>query len=91
MEFVLIVGGLLLLVAAYFLIGALTKFLLGWWIMLLGVPILAIVGLVLGWTGAIVALAGFCLLLIANNHWQGCGLYLWLEQKVDKAFYFSDT
>ncbi len=91
MEFIAIVGGLLLLVVAYFCFGIVVKFFVAWWPLIVGWPILLVVGFAFGWIGAIVAVVGFAILLGANNRWQGSTLYAELERKIDKAFYFSDV
>lgn len=91
MEFLLLVLGIILLVVGYFCFGILVKFLIAWWILALGVPVLIAMGLALGWVGAIIAIAGFIGLLGANNRWHECELYLALERKIDSVFYLSDT
>lgn len=91
MEFFWAVLGIVALVVAYFCFGIAVKFLLGWWILVLGTPVLFIVGIALGWIGTIVVIAGLITLIAANNRWHDSKLYLALEQKVDRAFYLSDT
>lgn len=91
MEFLLVALGLLVLVAAYFCLGIFIKFMLEWWILALGVPLLLVVALTLGWVGAAIAVIGFVILLNLNSWWQGTGIYLAIERKVDGAFYLSDT
>ena len=91
MELLTIAVGIIAIVVGYFCFGVLVKFLLGWWILALGIPVLVGIGLSQGWVGALVAVAGFIGLLSANNRWHGSETYLVLERKVDKAFYFSDT
>ena len=90
MELLLLAVGIVVLVVGYFCFGILLKFLLAWWILTLGIPILLTIGLVLGWVGAIAAIVGFVVLLGANNRWHGSEFYLALERKVDKAFFLSD-
>ena len=91
MELLLVALGIVALVVGYFCFGILVKFLLAWWILALGIPVLLAIGLALGWVGAIAAIAGFIGLLGANNRWHESELYLALERKVDGAFYLSDT
>ena len=91
MEFLLLLLGIVVLVVGYFCLGIFVKFLLAWWILTLGIPIFLAVGIAFGWLGAIAAVVGLVALLVANNDWQGSELYLALERKVDRAFYFSDT
>jgi uncharacterized membrane protein (DUF485 family) len=91
MELLLVVLGLAALIVGYFCFGVLVKFLLSWWILALGTPVILVIGFSFGWVGAIVAIIGLYVLVAANNRWQGSERYFALEQKVDKAFYFSDT
>lgn len=91
MEIFLVALGIVAIIAAYFCFGIVVKFALAWWILALGVPALLVIGITLGWIGAITAIIGFCALLSANNRWQDSELYLALERKVDSAFYLSDT
>ncbi len=91
MEFVLIVAGALILIVAYFCIGIFAKFVLGWWMMIVGLPVLAVAAFAFGWIGAVAALLGFFALLSANNTWQGSTLYITIEHKIDRAFYYGDT
>lgn len=91
MEFLLLALGIIALVIGYFCFGIFVKFMLAWWILTLGIPVLLAIGLGLGWVGAVIAIFGFIALLGANNRWHECELYLALERKVDNAFYLSDT
>lgn len=91
MELLLVVLGIIALVVAYFCFGVVVKFFLAWWILAFGVPVLIVIGIALGWVGAVAAIAGFVALLGANNRWHDSELYLALERKVDSAFYLSDT
>lgn len=76
MELLLIVAGVVALAVFYFSLGILLKFLVAWWVLLFGAPILLAVGLFLGWAGAIGALIGSFCLLHLNNKWMGSDLYL---------------
>lgn len=91
MELLLVVLGIIALVIGYFCFGIFVKFLLAWWILAFGIPVLLAIGLALGWVGAIAAIVGLFLLIGANNRWHDSELYLALERKVDNAFYLSDT
>lgn len=91
MELLLVVIGIVVLVAFYFCLGVVVKFFLAWWIVFFGVPILVAVGIALGWVGAVFAVAGFVVLLSANNRWHDSELYLDIERRVDSIFYLSDT
>lgn len=91
MELIAIIGAVIALVVAYFCLGILLKFIWGWWILALGSPILIVVGLATGWVGALVCIFGFCLLLVANNKWQGTNAYIFFDAKLDKTFHLSDT
>ncbi len=91
MEFLLVVIGLIMLVVFYFFLGVFFKFVVGWWILIFGTPITFFIGFRYGWVGALVAFFSFCVLLSANNSWHDCKLFLFLEKKLDKIFYMSDT
>lgn len=91
MEFILLIAGIITLVLGYFFLGILVKFFVAWWILILGSPLLLVIGFYLGWGGAILAILGLFLLMSANNKWHDHDLYLNLERKIDKAFYLSDT
>ena len=91
MEFVIIVLGLAALITIYFCFGIFVKFMLAWWILVIGTPITIIVGFGFGWFGALIAIGGFLFLLDANNKWHSSERYTSMAKKVDKAFYLSDT
>jgi hypothetical protein len=91
MEFIIAIVALVVLGATYFCLGVILKFLLSWWILVFGAPILLIIGVSMGWMGLIVVVLGLAFLLKTNNRWHDNRLYLVLERKVDRAFYFSDT
>jgi hypothetical protein len=91
MEILLIALGIAALVAAYFCLGIALKFIWGWWLLVVGIPILLTIGLAIGWVGALVAIIGFFVLLEANNQWHGSELYLAIERRIDGAFHLSDT
>lgn len=91
MELVIVLLGIIAIVALYFCLGVFIKFMLGWWMLALGTPILLVIGFTMGWIGAIVAVVGFIALLIANDEWHGSGSYVALAKKVDAAFYLADT
>ena len=91
MELLLVALGIVALVIGYFCLGILVKFLLAWWILAFGIPVLLVIGLAIGWVGAVAAIFGLFHLIRANNRWHDSELYLALERKVDNAFYLSDT
>lgn len=91
MEFLVVLLGIIALVVLYFCFGIFVKFMLAWWILALGTPILIGIGFAMGWIGAFVAIFGFFALLNANNKWHESESYLALAKKVDAAFYLSDT
>lgn len=91
MELLLIIGAVIALAVLYFCFGIALKFLVAWWILLLGTPALIGIGLAYGWVGAVVAIVGFFFLVQANNSWSGSAAYLKIEKYVDKAFYLADT
>jgi hypothetical protein len=91
MEFIIGLLGIIGLVALYFCFGIFVKFILAWWITVLGVPILIGVGFLMGWPGAIAVILGLAVLSHVNNKWHESELYLTLESKVDAVFYLSDT
>lgn len=91
MEIVTILGGIVGLIVLYFCLGLVLRFLWGWWILAVSVPVCIVVGFALGWLGAIGAIVGFCVALYANNEWHSSTLFLSVANKIDKAFYFSDT
>ena len=83
----LIVVGLALL---YFFIGAVIKFIIGWWILIFAVPVaIAIGSFGIGW--AFLALILIGLATIANNEWHSCSIYFKIEEKVERIFYFHDV
>lgn len=91
MQFILLIAGIIVLVIAYFSFGAVAKFFLGWWILVIAIPALLIVGIALSWIGAIIAIFGILYAIKINNKWHASELYLSLEKRIDKAFYFSDV
>jgi len=91
MELFLVILIVIALFVGYFCLGIFVKFIVGWWILTFGTPMLLIIGLGFGWFGAIVAISGFIVLLFINNRWHDTEFYLSLERKIDKAFYLSDT
>lgn len=91
MEFALIALVVVLLVAAYFFLGVLLKFILGWWILVLGIPALIMIAFTQGWVGAATAFIGFFVLLYTNNHWQGTSIYVALERVIDRIFSLADV
>ncbi len=48
MELLLVTLGIVVLVVGYFCFGILVKFLLAWWILTLGIPVLFTIDLALG-------------------------------------------
>ena len=91
MEFILILAGIIILVLGYFFLGIFIKFIVAWWMLILGSPLLLVIGFNLGWSGAIFAIFGLFVLMVMNDKWHNHKLYLSLERKIDKAFYLSDT
>lgn len=90
MDALIVVGVITALVLGYFLLGLCSKFILGWfplvissliwiWIMHQGGYILAVLGIVLLIASVVIA-----------NIWQGSKLHNSLENKIDKLFYFKD-
>lgn len=90
MELILLIAGILVALVLYFCFGIALKFLVSWWILLLGTPVLIGVGFLGGCIGAVVALVGFGLLLHANNSWSGSQAYRRIEKQLDKAFCLGD-
>jgi apolipoprotein N-acyltransferase len=91
MQFVLLIVGIIAAIAVYFSFGILVKFILGWWLLILAIPMLIIIGFALSWLGAILAVVGILYVINLNDKWHSSELYLSLEKKVDRAFYLSDT
>lgn len=91
MKLLIIIGIVIGLVVLYFSIGMLLKFLWGWWILTLAIPLCIFIGVYFGWLGAIGGLVGFIIALNINNEWHNNQLYLNISKKIDGAFYFSDT
>jgi hypothetical protein len=91
MELLAIIGGLIALIALYFCFGIVLRFLWGWWILAVGIPVCIVVGIAFGLVGAILAIVGFVFALYANNEWHDSTIFLTVSNKIDKAFYFNDT
>ena len=79
--------GLIALFFLYFFSGAILKFVWGWagvilgtifgvGLLIAGMPVLGLLILFLG--------------IGITDKWQGSSLYLRVEEKIDKAFYFKD-
>lgn len=90
MQLLAVVGIIAGLVALYFSLGIVLKFLLDWWIMIIAIPLCIYVGIAFEWSGAIGSLVGFVLALGGNNEWHSTRLYLAISKKIDKMFYFKD-
>lgn len=90
MEFLLIIGGIVLLVVLYFVFGILLKFIWGWLPLILGLVSGVVIGFLGGWIGAIVGLLLVILSVGFTNAWQDSVLYLKFENSIEKAFYFKD-
>ena len=91
MELIAIIGIVIALIFLYFCFGILLKFLIAWWIILAGTPILFVVAILFGWVGAIIAIGGFIFLLRLNNTWGGSEIYFKIERVIDKAFNLGDA
>ena len=91
MEFLFGTLCLIALVFCYFFLGILLKFIVGWWLLILGSPIAIFFGFKYGLIGSVIALLSFCILLGLTNAWQDCRLFLFLEKVLDRIFNLSDT
>ena len=91
MEFLYGTLCLIVLVFCYFFIGIILKFIVGWWILIVGIPITIYLGFKYGLIGSIVALFSLGIFLGLNNLWHDCRLFLYFEKVLDKIFYMSDT
>ncbi|OTE95774.1 hypothetical protein BCS42_11960 [Crenothrix sp. D3] len=90
MEFLFGTLCLIALVVCYFFLGIFLKFILSWWLLILGLPIAIFFGFKYGLIGSVIALFSFCMLLSLNNTWQDCRFFLFLEKVLDRIFNFSD-
>lgn len=91
MEILAIVAVLVALIVLYFCLGIALRFLWGWWILCIAVPICVVIGFAFGWVGAICAIGGFCLSLYVNNEWHSTSVFLAVAGKIDRLFNFNDT
>lgn len=91
MEFFLIIAAIIGLVIFYFLFGAIIKFLWGWMPLCVGGLLGLGIGLfggnfLYGSLGVIIVIVS----LVVTNSWQDTNIYLSIEEKLDKIFYFKD-
>jgi hypothetical protein len=91
MELLAVIALLVASVALYFFLGVALKFLWGWWILLVAIPVCLFIGIKFGWWGAIGGFVGFLIAVTANNEWHDTKPYLAVSGRIDKAFYFKDV
>jgi hypothetical protein len=90
MEAIFLLIAIVALVVAYFLIGMLLKFIVGWLPALLSVPIGILLMIQGGWvlsiSGIIILIAG----ISYTSEWEDSKTCCFVVTKLDKIFYFRD-
>lgn len=91
MQILAVFAGIIALVLLYFFIGIVLKFIWGWWIPILAVPIAILLGLHHGWLGAIGCVAALVITIPLADGWQDTSICRLVDRLIDKAFYFEDV
>ena len=90
MELLVVILVLISSIIIYFCAGIVISFLINWWILILGIPILILFSIKTGWTGSILAIVFFGILLYMNNQWHQNSVYYRIIDKINKFFNFND-
>jgi len=90
MEILIIVSVLISLVVLYFMFGAVVKFLLGWFPIILALLVGGVAVIAGGVAGIVFAGIILVAAILITNSWQGCERFLKLEERIDQRFFFKD-
>jgi len=89
-ELLIAIGAIIAILTVFFSFGAAVKILWGWIPLAIGIAVCLLIGQSGGFWQSVFAIAVFLLSLIVTDAWHRTSIYIEIEEKIDKLFYFDD-